>query len=124
MQPTAGVDDQIWRNHHKLLAINGNAGEALALGATNTAEPHRHFSGDRPSVLIVGIKPHPMRLAACGTYEHITIISGFIWDVNSFDQWGVELGKSMANQLKSADGLDRFSPAARAFLDRLNKTHT
>ena len=57
-------------------------------------------------------------------YEHITVISGFIWDVNSFDQWGVELGKRMAHQIQSAEGLERFSPAAQAFLDRLNKPHT
>ncbi len=126
MQPTAGLDDQIWRNHHKSLAINAVAqAEALALGATNTAEPHRHFSGDRPSVLISWDQTTPYALGRLlALYEHITIISGFVWDVNSFDQWGVELGKSMANQLKSDDGLDRFSPAARAFLDRLNKTHT
>jgi glucose-6-phosphate isomerase len=54
-------------------------------------------------------------------YEHITVISGFIWDVNSFDQWGVELGKHMAKQLQSGVGVDAFSPAARAFLYRLNK---
>ena len=53
-------------------------------------------------------------------YEHITVISGFLWDVNSFDQWGVELGKQMANQLQSGEGLENFSSAARAFLDRLN----
>jgi glucose-6-phosphate isomerase len=54
-------------------------------------------------------------------YEHITVISGFIWDVNSFDQWGVELGKQMAKQLQSGVGVDAFSPAAQAFLHRLNK---
>jgi len=54
-------------------------------------------------------------------YEHITVISGFIWDVNSFDQWGVELGKHMANQLQSGVGVKTFSPAAQAFLHRLNK---
>jgi glucose-6-phosphate isomerase len=52
-------------------------------------------------------------------YEHITVVSGFIWAVNSFDQWGVELGKQMANSLQSDSDLSQFSPAARAFIDRL-----
>jgi len=52
-------------------------------------------------------------------YEHITIVSGFVWDVNSFDQWGVELGKKMAHDLASKSDLDGFSPAAKAFLNRL-----
>ena len=49
-------------------------------------------------------------------YEHITVISGFLWDVNSFDQWGVELGKQMANQLQLGEGLENFSPAQERFL--------
>ena len=57
-------------------------------------------------------------------YEHITVISGFLWDVNSFDQWGVELGKQMANQLQSGEGLENFSSAANAFLERLNTPRT
>jgi len=44
--------------------------------------------------------------------------------VNSFDQWGVELGKQMANQIQSGESLEHFSPAARAFLDRLNAPWT
>ena len=57
-------------------------------------------------------------------YEHITVISGFLWDVNSFDQWGVELGKQMANQLQSGEGLENFSSAAKAFLNLLNTPRT
>ena len=53
-------------------------------------------------------------------YEHITIVSGFVWDVNSFDQWGVELGKKLAHDLSSKSDLDGFSPAAKAFLHRLD----
>ena len=99
--------------------------EALALGAPNLAEPHRHFSGNRPSVLISWDQTTPYALGRLlALYEHITVISGFLWDVNSFDQWGVELGKQMANQLQSGEGLEDFSPAAKAFLDRLNTPRT
>ena len=126
MQPAAGLDNQIWHDHHKSLAINAVAqAEALALGAPNLVEPHRHFSGNRPSVLISWDQTTPYALGRLlALYEHITVISGFIWDVNSFDQWGVELGKRMAHQIQSAEGLERFSPAAQAFLDRLNKPLT
>jgi glucose-6-phosphate isomerase len=96
--------------------------EALALGTTNSDEPHRHFPGNRPSVLISWDKTTPYALGRLlALYEHISVISGFIWDVNSFDQWGVELGKHMANQLQSGVGIEAFSPAAQAFLYRLNK---
>ena len=126
MQPAAGLDNQIWHDHHKSLAINAvTQAEALALGASNLDEPHRHFSGNRPSVLISWDQTTPYALGRLlALYEHITVISGFIWDVNSFDQWGVELGKRMAHQIQSAEGLERFSPAAQAFLDRLNKPRT
>jgi len=53
-------------------------------------------------------------------YEHITVVSGFVWGVNSFDQWGVELGKKMAHDLASESDLDGFSPAAKAIINRLN----
>ena len=77
--------------------------------------------GNRPSVLISWDQTTPYALGRLlALYEHITVISGFLWDVNSFDQWGVELGKQMANQLQSGEGLENFSSAARAFLDRLN----
>ena len=122
MQPAVGLEDLDWQNSHKNLAINAVAqAEALAVGSVNDAEPHRNLSGNRPSVLITWEKTTPYALGRLlALYEHITVISGFIWGVNSFDQWGVELGKKMASQLQAGVGLDSFSPAAHAFLDRLN----
>ena len=112
-----------WQASHKMLAINAVAqAEALALGAPNMDEPHRHFPGNRPSVMVSWDKTTPYALGRLlALYEHITVISGFIWGVNSFDQWGVELGKQMANNLQSGQGLDAFSAAARTFLKRLNR---
>ena len=51
-------------------------------------------------------------------YEHITVISGFLWDVNSFDQWGVELGKSLATAFDQST-YDQH-PATAKLLDRLS----
>ena len=129
-QPAEGLDDwgAAWQASHKMLAINAIAqAEALALGtpkkdAPNTDAPHRHFPGNRASLLLSWDKTTPYALGRLlALYEHITIISGFIWGVNSFDQWGVELGKQMATRLQSGQGLDAFSPAARRFLKRLNR---
>ena len=51
-------------------------------------------------------------------YENITIASGFLWNINSFDQWGVELGKTIANKI-SKDKNDRdLTPAAKKFLNQ------
>ena len=123
MQPPTGLDDLRCRESHKYLAINAVAqAEALAVGASNTKEPHQHFPGNRPSVMISWGQTTPYALGRLlALYEHVTVISGFIWDINSFDQWGVELGKQMANQLQSGDRVDAISQAANEFLDRLNR---
>ena len=108
---------------HRTLAINAVAqAEALALGAQNTDQPHRHFAGNRPSVLISWDQTTPFALGRLlALYEHITVVSGFIWGLNSFDQWGVELGKQMANQLSKDASGDGFSRSAQAFLADLDK---
>lgn len=89
-----------WQQSHQMLVANALAqAEALAIGSPNTTEPHRHFAGNRPSTLISWRASTPHVLGQLlALYEHITVVSGFIWDVNSFDQWGVELGKVMATR--------------------------
>ena len=108
---------------HRTLAINAVAqAEALALGASNTDQPHRHFAGNRPSVLISWDRTTPFALGRLlALYEHITVVSGFIWGLNSFDQWGVELGKQMASQLSKDASGKGFSRSAQAFLSTLDE---
>ena len=60
------------------------------------------FCGGRPSSLISWPLTTRMFLASSLRYEHVTVVSGFIWNVNSFDQWGVELGKVMAHDFPHA----------------------
>ncbi len=124
LQPAEGLEDAKWQASHRMLAINAVAqAEALALGSENTSEPHRHFPVHRPSLFLSWDKTTPYALGRLlALYEHITVVSGFIWDVNSFDQWGVELGKQMANSLQSDADLSQFSPAARAFINRLKQS--
>jgi glucose-6-phosphate isomerase len=90
-----------YRNHHDLLMSNLFAqAEALAFGRSNTDEPHRHFPGDRPSTLILADRLTPSVLGQLiALYEHIVFVQGVVWGINSFDQWGVELGKQLANRI-------------------------
>ena len=94
--------------HHDLLLANLIAqGEALAFGRTpdearaeGTPEalvPHRVFPGNRPTNTILAERLTPATLGRLiALYEHSTFTQGVIWDVDSFDQWGVELGKALA----------------------------
>ena len=97
--------------HHDLLVANLLAQtEALAFGRTaeevraeGVAEalvPHRTFPGNRPSNTILADALAPATLGALiALYEHKVFVQGTIWGVNSFDQWGVELGKVLANRI-------------------------
>jgi len=75
--------------------------------------PHRSFSGDRPSnsILIGELDPYHLgKLIAL--YEHKTFVLGILWGINSFDQWGVELGKQLANDILSGSGVARDGSTA------------
>jgi glucose-6-phosphate isomerase len=98
-------------DHHDLLMANVFAQtEALAFGkspeevrAEGTPEwlvPHRVFEGNRPSNTILAERLDPETLGKLvALYEHSVFVQGAIWDVNSFDQWGVELGKVLAKRI-------------------------
>jgi len=100
-----------YRHHHDLLMANLFAQtEALAFGKTGEeaeAEgipgfqvPHRVFPGNRPSTTILAQRLTPRLLGELiALYEHKVFVQGCVWDVNSFDQWGVELGKALANRI-------------------------
>jgi glucose-6-phosphate isomerase len=86
--------------HHDLLIANVIAqAEALAFGKTST-EPHRNFPGNRPSNLLLAQRLTPETLGALvALYEHSVFTQGVIWNIDSFDQWGVELGKALAQRV-------------------------
>ena len=97
--------------HHDLLMANLFAqSEALAFGKTadevraeGTADwlvPHRTFEGNRPSSTLLVERLTPRILGTLvALYEHSVFTQGVIWNINSFDQWGVELGKALANRI-------------------------
>ena len=91
------------QHHHDLLLANCLAqSEALMLGrgVENTADAHRAFSGNRPSTTLIyrQLTPHTLG-KIIALYEHRVFVEGVIWGLNSFDQWGVELGKELANKM-------------------------
>jgi glucose-6-phosphate isomerase len=89
------------RQHHDLLVANLIAQtEALAVGRDRPDEPWRSFDGDRPSTTIVAPQLTPSVLGQLiALYEHIVFVQGVVWGIDSFDQWGVELGKELANRI-------------------------
>lgn len=86
---------------HELLVANCLAqGEALMQGSTDAGEPHRRFEGNRPSTTILYDRLDPYTLGMLlALYEHKTFVEAAIWGINPFDQWGVELGKTLAGRL-------------------------
>ena len=70
-----------------------------AEGVAPWLAPHRSFDGNRPSNTILAERLTPQTLGALvALYEHSVFTQGVIWDIDSFDQWGVELGKVLAKQ--------------------------
>jgi glucose-6-phosphate isomerase len=107
-QPLNPLDAQ-----HDLLMANLFAqSEALAFGKTlqqvqaegtkPAVAPHRIFDGNRPSTTILADRLTPHSLGALvALYEHSVFVQGVIWDIDSFDQWGVELGKQLAKRTEA-----------------------
>jgi glucose-6-phosphate isomerase len=97
--------------------------KGLDAAAIDKLAPQRTFPGDRPSALILMDRLTPERLGALiALYEHKTFVEGVLWEINSFDQWGVELGKAMANRiLPELEGGARqaHDPSTAALIERL-----
>jgi glucose-6-phosphate isomerase len=97
--------------------------KGLDAGAIDVLAPQRAFPGDRPSSLIVMDRLTPEALGALiALYEHKTLVEGAVWGINSFDQWGVELGKALAGRiLPELQGGPRVAhdPSTSAWIDRL-----
>ena len=88
--------------HHTLLLANVVAqAQALMIGKTD-AGGHKHFTGNRPSTFLLLDELTPASLGALiALQEHRVFVSGAVWGINSFDQWGVELGKVLAKEVEA-----------------------
>ena len=84
------------------LAFGKTMEAVLAEGTAADLAPHRTFEGNRPTNTILADELTPRVLGALtALYEHKVFVQGVIWNVNSFDQWGVELGKVLAGKILS-----------------------
>jgi glucose-6-phosphate isomerase len=91
-----------YQEHHDLLMANLFAqSEALAFGRDAApSEPYREFPGNRPNTVILAEQLTPSVLGQLiALYEHVVHVQGTVWGVNSYDQWGVELGKELADRI-------------------------
>ena len=88
-------------HHTKLLANVVAQAQALMVGKADSGG-HQHFSGNRPSTFLLLDEVSPASLGALlALQEHRVFVSGSIWGINSFDQWGVELGKVLAQDIEA-----------------------
>jgi glucose-6-phosphate isomerase len=112
-RPVAELDALTAAQHDLLMANLFAQGQALAFGRTAAevraegvaAEqvPHRTFPGNRPTTTILAGELSPSVLGQLiALYEHKVFVQGAIWDIDSFDQWGVELGKALAKRVEPA----------------------
>jgi glucose-6-phosphate isomerase len=82
------------------LAFGKTAEEVRAEGTPEERVPHRVFEGNRPTTTILADRLTPSLLGTLvALYEHSVFVQGVVWDINSFDQWGVELGKALAQRI-------------------------
>jgi glucose-6-phosphate isomerase len=99
------------------------AAKGLDEAAIEILAPQRAFPGDRPSTLIMMDRLTPQSFGALiALYEHKTLVEGALWGVNSFDQWGVELGKALAGRiLPELEGgtPQAHDPSTSAWIERL-----
>ncbi len=87
----------------KALAFGKTADEVRAEGTAEEIVPARVFSGNRPTTSIMAPALTPSVLGQLiALYEHITFVQGIVWGIDSFDQWGVELGKKLAMEIAPA----------------------
>jgi glucose-6-phosphate isomerase len=129
-------------HHHDMLVANCFAQtEALMRGKNESAAlaeledagyrdfelkmllPHKVFPGNRPTNTLLFDEMNPFNLGALiAIYEHKVFVQGVVWDINSFDQWGVELGKQLAKtilpELKSSEDVDSHDSSTNGLINR------
>ena len=110
----------------KALAFGKTADEVRAEGTAEWMVPARVFSGNRPTTSIFGTELNAHTLGnLIALYEHITFVEGTVWGLDSYDQWGVELGKQLAKQITPAfhddEALSGQDASTKALIDFYRK---
>ncbi|MFF8673505.1 glucose-6-phosphate isomerase [Streptomyces sp. NPDC015242] len=112
-RPVAELSDELKAQHDLLMANLFAQGQALAFGKTadevraegvpEEQVPHRTFRGNHPTTTILATELTPSVLGQLvALYEHKVFVQGAVWNIDSFDQWGVELGKVLAKRVEPA----------------------
>jgi glucose-6-phosphate isomerase len=126
---------------HRVLLLSNALAQARALAFGRTAEelrssgvpaalvPHKEMPGNRPSTFLLLDELTPFALGSLvALYEHVVFTQGVVWDIDSFDQWGVELGKELAVRLAPAVAGKRsdveLDPSTAALLARIRQLRT
>ncbi|MFC7891503.1 glucose-6-phosphate isomerase [Streptomyces sp. NPDC057381] len=140
-RPVAELSDELKAQHDLLMANLFAQGQALAFGKTSDevrAEgvpeeqvPHRTFRGNHPTTTVLATELTPSVLGQLiALYEHKVFVQGAVWNIDSFDQWGVELGKVLAKRVEPAltegadvPGLDPSTAALVAAYRELKEVH-
>ncbi|MGW0816269.1 glucose-6-phosphate isomerase [Streptomyces viridiviolaceus] len=140
-RPVAELSEELKAQHDLLMANLFAQGQALAFGKTAAevrAEgvpeeqvPHRTFQGNHPTTTILATELTPSVLGQLiALYEHKVFVQGAVWNIDSFDQWGVELGKVLAKRVEPAltegaqvPGLDPSTAALVAAYRELKEVH-
>ncbi|MFE0800182.1 glucose-6-phosphate isomerase [Streptomyces sp. NPDC058812] len=140
-RPVAELSDELKAQHDLLMANLFAQGQALAFGksaeevrAEGVPEeqvPHRTFRGNHPTTTVLATELTPSVLGQLiALYEHKVFVQGAIWNIDSFDQWGVELGKVLAKRVEPAltegadvPGLDPSTAALVAAYRELKEVH-
>ncbi|MBA2675775.1 glucose-6-phosphate isomerase [Ramlibacter sp.] len=109
--------------HHALLLANALAQSQALMQGRADASGHRDFPGNRPSTFFLLDALTPRSLGAfLALYEHRVFVSGALWGINSFDQWGVELGKVLAQDIArrfATHAMDGVDPSTAGLLQKL-----
>lgn len=108
------------------LAFGNTLAEQRADGVPDWLLPHRRFAGNHPSNTLLAERLTPASLGSLvALYEHSVFTQACLWQINPFDQWGVELGKTLAGQMQaelaSASASDRLDSATLALIDRYRR---
>ena len=122
----AAVKDALSNEEHHRVLLGNMLGQSAALMTGQPApeaEQHRYYPGNKPSNTLLMDRLSPKNFGALiALYEHKVFVQGSIWNINCFDQWGVELGKKMANRLLD-DNLDRttLDPSSQSLFEHIDK---
>ena len=107
------------------LAFGRTADECRAMGVPEALVPHKTFKGNHPTNTLLADKLTPDTFGALiALYEHKVFVQGVIWGINSFDQWGVELGKTLAGKILpelSSDSELKHDASTNALIERYRK---